>query len=55
MSTIRNFRIVQIEGLREIADALALEEYIKFDEHRRMITSDLDELHNEVKKLKAFD
>ena len=55
VSTIRNFRIVQIEGLREIADALAFEEYIKFDEQRRMITSDLDELHNEVKKLKAFD
>jgi hypothetical protein len=40
---------------REVADALALEEYRKFDEQRRMITSDVDELHNEVKKLKTYD
>ena len=37
---------------REAADALAVGEYIKFDEHRRMITSDFDELHDEVKKSK---
>lgn len=40
---------------REVADALALEEYRKFDEQRRMITSDFDELHDEVKKLKVHD
>lgn len=40
---------------REVADALAVGEYIKFDGRRRMITSDFDELHDEVKKLKAYD
>jgi hypothetical protein len=40
---------------REVADALAIGEYIKFDERRRMITSDFDELHDEVKKLKSND
>ena len=40
---------------REVADELAVGEYIKFDGRRRMITSDFDELHDEVKKLKAYD
>ena len=40
---------------REVADALAIREYVKFDERRRMITSDFDELHDEVKKLKNYD
>ena len=38
---------------REIADSLALEEYRKFDEHRRMVSIDVDELQSKVKRLKG--
>lgn len=35
---------------REVADPLALEEYRKFDEHRRMISADIDKLQSGIKK-----
>ena len=42
---------------RQVADALALKEYRKFDEHRRMISVDIDvdELQSGIKKLKGTD
>ena len=38
---------------REVAEALAIDEYEKYDTHRRMIESaDIDELTESIKKLK---
>ena len=46
---LQNFGTVK----REVAEALAVAEYEKYDAHRKMIeTADVDELSNSVKKLK---
>ena len=38
---------------RSVADALALKEYEKFDNHRKLIeSSDIEELNSNIKKLK---
>ena len=46
---LQNFGAVK----REVADALAISEYEKYDAHRRMLeAADVDVLINEVRKMK---